>query len=102
MKVAAVSDPPAGAADMEKGFLSSGKSRGNVLCGKLIGRYSRSSLEKWSCTFHFNKWKICGQTARSVSLFCALSSYIEMTKLCGVSIPQIRGPPLVKLCCLQP
>lgn len=85
---------------MEKGFLRSGKSQGNLLCGKLIGRYSRSSLEKWSHTFHFSKWKICGQTARFVSLFCALSSYIEMTKLRGVSISKMRGPPLVRLCCL--
>lgn len=81
MKVAAVSDPPAGAANMEKVFLRSGKSQGNLLCGKLIGRYSQSTLEKRLHTFHFNKWKLCGQTARFFSLFCALSSYIEMMKL---------------------
>lgn len=100
MRVAAVSDPSAGVANMEKGFLRNGKSQGNLLCGKLIGRYSCNSLEKQSHTFHFSEWKICGQTARFVSLFCALGSYTAMTKLWGVSVSKMRGPPLVKLYCL--
>lgn len=102
VEVAAVSGPPAGAANMEKGFLRSGKSQGNLLCGKFIGRYSWSSLEKRSHTFHFNKWKICGRTARLVGPFCALSGSTAMMKWCGVSLSKTRGPPLVKLCCLWP
>lgn len=39
-EVAAVSGSPVGAANMEKGFLRSGKSQGNLLRGKFIGRYS--------------------------------------------------------------
>lgn len=102
MKVAAASDPPVGAANVGKGFWRSGKRQGNLLCGKLIGRYSRGSLEKWSHTFHFHKWKICGPTARFLSPFCALGSYIKMMKMCvlGGSASKMRGPPLVRLCCL--
>lgn len=55
---------------MGKGFQRSGKSQGNLLCGKLIGRIlSRQLREMVTHTFHFHKWKICGQAARFPSPF---------------------------------
>lgn len=63
MKGAAASDPPVGAANVGKGFQRSGKSQGNLLCAKLIGRILSGQLGEMVTHVSFseveNMWSDC-------------------------------------------